>query len=253
MDIEMIIHKARRAKLDDRWRCDNAKSPFSRMYFIRDGVGEFKYQGKTMSIKAGHVYLIPAELTFSYSCVYLEKLFFHVSLLNFERYDIMAQSKEIYEMECSDTCYAALDALIDSPRYLDVLQMKSQILSVILDFCKYFSLPNSENKMYSELVEKVITYIKETPKISLRTQEISNVFFVSQSKIRNDFLKETGMTIGKYIDDMVFMKAKQLLADKSISICEISRRLGFCDQFYFSRRFKEKFHITPSVFRNTTR
>ena len=47
----------------------------------------------------------------------------------------------------------------------------------------------------------------------------------------------------------VFIQAKKLLANEQLSIAEISTRLGFCDQFYFSRRFKQKFGETPSSFR----
>ena len=34
-----------------------------------------------------------------------------------------------------------------------------------------------------------------------------------------------------------------------MQISRISERYGFCDQFYFSRRFKEKFGVTPQKYR----
>lgn len=54
-------------------------------------------------------------------------------------------------------------------------------------------------------------------------------------------MEEAGMSPGKYIDNMIFLKAKQMLSDPALTIGQISRKLGFCDQFYFSRRFKENF------------
>ena len=64
-------------------------------------------------------------------------------------------------------------------------------------------------------------------------------------------LKETGVTLGKYIDDMVFIKAQELLLNNQLSIATISTFLGFCDQFYFSRWFKSMHGETPSHFRKS--
>ena len=58
-----------------------------------------------------------------------------------------------------------------------------------------------------------------------------------------------GITIGKYIDGIVLLTAKERLADKSYDISTISDDLGFCDTFYFSRRFKESFGRTPNQYR----
>ena len=80
-------------------------------------------------------------------------------------------------------------------------------------------------------------------------EEIAKEMFVSPSKLRNTFKAETGITLGGYIDDMVFFRAKKLLGSKKFSVGDISTKLGFCDQFYFSRRFKEKYGKTPSKYR----
>lgn len=86
-------------------------------------------------------------------------------------------------------------------------------------------------------------------RLNLSLQEISDALFVSASKIRTDFKKEMGVTIGKYKEDLVFLKAKNLLGMKNVSLKDISDTLGFCDRFYFSRRFKERYKKTPSQYR----
>ena len=66
-------------------------------------------------------------------------------------------------------------------------------------------------------------------------------------------MEEAGMSPGKYIDNMIFLKAKQMLSDPALTIGQISQKLGFCDQFYFSRRFKENSRQTPSEYRKEMR
>ena len=75
--------------------------------------------------------------------------------------------------------------------------------------------------------------------------------FTSPNRLHKLFKAETGMTIGFYLDRLVLFKAAQLLIDPKLSIGEISRQLGFCDQYYFSRRFKSQFGQTPSQFRKS--
>lgn len=59
----------------------------------------------------------------------------------------------------------------------------------------------------------------------------------------------TGTTIAAYINDFRLRKARSLLLDTSLSITEISERLGFSTQRYFSTFFKERTGMTPSAFR----
>jgi AraC-like DNA-binding protein len=48
----------------------------------------------------------------------------------------------------------------------------------------------------------------------------------------------------------VLFKAEEMLIKSNLSILEISEMFGFYDQFYFSRRFKERFGISPLKYRN---
>jgi len=61
--------------------------------------------------------------------------------------------------------------------------------------------------------------------------------------------KELGTTVNNYIDDLILTRAAQMIAEGVLSISAISNRFGFCDQFYFSRKFKAKFGIMPSEYK----
>ena len=57
------------------------------------------------------------------------------------------------------------------------------------------------------------------------------------------------MSVNEYIYDVVMSKAEYLLRAGDLSISEISERFGFYDQFYFSKRFREKFKRSPREYR----
>ena len=57
------------------------------------------------------------------------------------------------------------------------------------------------------------------------------------------------MTIGNYIDETILFESEQLLTKSELTVLQISEKFGFCDQFYFSRRFKAKYGDTPQKYR----
>ncbi len=62
---------------------------------------------------------------------------------------------------------------------------------------------------------------------------------------------ETGKTAKEFINDRVLRQAKQLLSDDSLTITQVSMRLGFEYPQHFVRFFKAHTGLTPSEFRKT--
>ena len=57
--------------------------------------------------------------------------------------------------------------------------------------------------------------------------------------------------MGEYINDTIMFEAGQLLLKTGLSVLAVSEKYGFSDQFYFSRRFKEKFGMSPLKYRQS--
>ena len=94
-----------------------------------------------------------------------------------------------------------------------------------------------------------MAYMQNNITVQLSGEQIANAVGISPSSLHKRFKAETGMSLGAYQDDLIFNRAKQLLAQRQLSIKEVSQQLGFCDQYYFSRRFKAKTGVTPSNYR----
>ena len=69
---------------------------------------------------------------------------------------------------------------------------------------------------------------------------------VSASHLNSVFKSYTAMTPYQYFISIKIRKAKELLEAGSLAIKEVAFRLGFDDQYYFSRLFKKKAGIPPS-------
>lgn len=106
----------------------------------------------------------------------------------------------------------------------------------------------SEND-YPALLDEIIDYIKKEYKRPLSLSDVSSYFGISKSYIARLFKIHLNTTALKYITDFKLDHGKELLMNTNMSIEDISSHLGFEDSFYFSRIFKKKFFVSPSVYR----
>ncbi|HOJ12103.1 MAG TPA: helix-turn-helix domain-containing protein [Clostridiales bacterium] len=103
-------------------------------------------------------------------------------------------------------------------------------------------------------VKAIVNYIKANySNSSLSLEEISDTFGISPSFCGKNFKTFTGMTIMKYVDDLRFEKAKELLKDTNYNLQYIIDNTGYVDKVNFIRKFRKKEGVTPIQFRNMYR
>jgi len=247
--LRLDIHMGAYVKLDHRWRRENVCSPFTRLYYIHTGAGYLRCQGQTLVLEPGYAYLIPSGCKFDYGCTQMNKLFFHVTLTGPEGTDLLSNFGSICRIPWSEEQLQQLLQFNRVQDYGSLIRLKAMIHRTIEICMEKYPLPPIPVRQYSPLVQDALLYIRQNLTLDLRCADIAQALFTSESRLRKHFRQELGLPIGNYIDEQVFLRAKQLLLDETVSIGWISQSLGFCDQFYFSRRFREKFHQTPSAFR----
>ena len=71
---------------------------------------------------------------------------------------------------------------------------------------------------------------------------------MSESKFKNLFKKITCSTPNSFFIANKLSLAKELLETKQYSISQISDRLHFSNNSYFTSKFKEHFGVSPKIF-----
>lgn len=247
-NINVTVHMARHAIIDRKW-CNTEPSHFTRIYVVKEGQGTLRCKDQVFPFVGGNIYILPAGIEHTLETNFFEKVYFHISVLTQEAYDLLEKLDQIYTLPCLEGEYQTLYGLSMSDSYYDKIKLKMCILSILVRLYDTYPLPPANIRQRSALVKNILVYIQINLKSTLRASDIAEHYYVSESHIRNAFRKEMGLPIGKYIDELVFTKAKELLSGSSLKISQISAILGFCDQFYFSQSFKKRFGITPSQFR----
>jgi two-component system, response regulator YesN len=118
-----------------------------------------------------------------------------------------------------------IDKLVALFNLVDELRGKSKKIRMAMEFVK---------KHYMEDIS-VVTIAE---KIELRSTYLSTLF-----------KKETGITLGEYIEFVRIEKAKELLKNQYLKLTEISSAVGYNNANYFSTVFKKVTGIFPSDYR----
>jgi signal transduction histidine kinase/AraC-like DNA-binding protein len=79
--------------------------------------------------------------------------------------------------------------------------------------------------------------------------DLSRGIGISKAQLYRKVKALLGLNINDYILNVRLQKAKHLLNNQELSINDISFKVGFSSQAYFSTVFKSKFGMTPSDFR----
>lgn len=101
-----------------------------------------------------------------------------------------------------------------------------------------------------QIASMVEYYIKENYTREISFDDIAQKFNFNSSYLSKIFTKYIGENPIKYMTNLRINKAKHmLLSDKELAIKEIAEMVGYSDQFYFSRIFKNVAGISPASYR----
>lgn len=136
--------------------------------------------------------------------------------------------------------------LTSSLLYKKLLSIKfEELLVYLLDkYGKPF-----ENYLFSLISEEVSVFTKvinQSIQSNLSLEEIAFLCNMSLSTFKRKFIKEYGISPGKWIKEKRLLKAKKILANKEIKPSDIYLDFGYKNFSNFSIAFKKQFGINPS-------
>jgi len=130
--------------------------------------------------------------------------------------------------------------------YIHFLQRAklNEIFFHLLSYKKHVT-PNDTLLAIEETKRYMDTHFNEKLKIETLAQQAE----LSPKYYSEMFKKQYGITVSDYITRLRVNKAKQLLLLTKDSIRLIASSVGYADEFYLSRKFKQAVGISPSAYR----
>lgn len=100
-----------------------------------------------------------------------------------------------------------------------------------------------------QIIHQAVTRMRENPETPLNIPEVAQELKVSYRWFRRAFTHHTGLSPHQYFLDVRLARARDLLAQTTLSTKEIASRVGFEDAQYFCRLFHRKVGFAPGVWR----
>lgn len=127
------------------------------------------------------------------------------------------------------------------------------ISNVATMMVKYILFENMLVPRYDPSFDRALAFINENLERSITISEISRSAIIPTSSLYKMFHTHFGCTVNEYINSKRVEKAEELLLGGNWSIEEISEKLGFSTQQYFSKIFKKIKGVSPAQFRKNNR
>ncbi len=223
------------------------------MGFIVDGEGQFEFEEKSITVKKGEIIFVPAgsqyrsTWTGSPDITYISMHFFFLSHIPFpgnRHYEIQKISPS-FEGEFEPFFKNALS--IDSSDTSDLFSALSYfygIMGLISPRLVY-----SKKKKFDERIEQAILYLEEHYTQNTSIDTLAEIAHMSVSHCYACFKASTGMTPVEYRNRLRIRYATMYLMQSSLSIEQISDKIGFESAKYFRKVFQNQIGCPPSKYK----
>lgn len=109
---------------------------------------------------------------------------------------------------------------------------------------------STETSALAKSVQPAVEYISSHIGEPMYVSDLAKKCLLSESAFRKRFREIFGQTPGEYVTEKRLTKAAELLKSTDIPITTIASELGFYDNAYFYKLFKNKYKVTPSRYRD---
>ncbi|WP_078380466.1 AraC family transcriptional regulator [Sutcliffiella halmapala] len=98
-------------------------------------------------------------------------------------------------------------------------------------------------------IEETIQYLDQNITRNLTVSELATMARMTPTSFSRAFKKKTGLTPKEYVVEKRMKRAKELIIQhKGMTLKDIAYQLGIQDEFYFSRMFKKRVGVAPSIY-----
>lgn len=111
------------------------------------------------------------------------------------------------------------------------------------------SIKNTKKAETHPIIKKVCDYVDQNISQEISLEQMAEKVERSSFYLSKLFREEKGETFISFVSNKRLEKACQLLTETNLSIKEITAKIGYNDQNYFSRIFKNKYGLTPKNYR----
>jgi len=155
--------------------------------------------------------------------------------------NVVVEMNPSYENPAIDSAFSFFEKTDSTQEQIGYLAERSMECAV--------EIQNLKSQSENPIIKKARIYIEEHLADLQGLEPLAQILNVSPFYLSKLFKEETGETFINYLTSMRLEKAKKMLKDGSMIIKEITADVGYNDQNYFSKLFKQRFGVSPTEYR----
>lgn len=222
---------------------------FFEIEFILGGTGSYIVDGASYDIDKNMLFLLsPANIHSIKGCdAEIINIMFSCKLCSATSLYSFFKSGNAKVMKFSDEDAAFIRGLLNEIVTSQLVEYSETFLRCLL--CKIASQSYDNSPKDNNYIQAAIIHILENFHTSLTLSKTAQYLSLAPSYFSSQFKKEMGIGYKEYLDNVRFEHALKLLKFTDMPVGEICTSSGFADYTNFTRRFKEKYHSTPTQYR----
>jgi len=238
------------------WRWERPPSDHFNLWIPLEGTGEILHSGKTFAFAPGSMFLFPPGLTLA------GRLRSGLRMVNFTAHlkgDARLGSKPLSAIAQNGLPVTLSRAAWLAPfcRYLAHSQTAGtckgwrlavaglEVLLESMEQARKEAPPDRVSAALFRLIEK----IRRNPAAHYSVEEMARETGLSESQLTRRFHALVGESPNRFLLSQRLLLAESLLRESSLTVKEISERLGYADPYFFSRQFRRFRGVPPSSLR----
>lgn len=250
-----------KSKYDSDWHSTLHTHPFTELFYVIDGKGEFNIQGQRFPVKANDFVIINPQVEhteLSSPDEPLEYIVLGINGLSFSNLTPVSEGGHPFSF------FNLRDEQKDILRYLNAMVQEAtsqsmsyelvchnllEILLIKILRHQHFDLEVSKQSKATKDISFIKHYLETYYHESIQLEDLASMTHLSRFYISHSFKKEIGMSPMEYLIAIRIKESKILLRTTNYSISQVADIVGFTTPTYFSKQFRKSTGISPTDYR----
>lgn len=132
------------------------------------------------------------------------------------------------------------------------LRLYTHMTELITAAVTNLQLPHKNNTMHNphqELITRIQSYINENLHQSISISMLAGIYYISESKLKQDFKKYLNSSVQAYLQEQRMQKALKMLQQSDNEIVAIANEVGYNNVSSFTREFRKHYACSPKEIR----
>jgi AraC-like DNA-binding protein len=241
-----------------QWKKGRTLTDYSFVY-LTQGSGTFQVRGtRPLPVKAGDVLLIEPGMWHDYAPVLESGWKEYWVMFNGRQADELVSQVDLprraplihygEDKSLHHLFTQMLDVAGTSPPFADIIHT-GQLLQMAALIQGRLQLQREQGDREQSFIQQAKQHLTNAGDQAVDMQALAHTLGISYPHFRRVFKQSTGLPPQQYLLNLRINQAKQLMEEQDLKLSDIARSVGFDDPFYFSRLFKQKTGISPSLWR----